>query len=43
MDGYKKELRREVRKFLRPLDFDDANAVRDEIEDFAVHAYAGTH
>ena len=43
MDGYKKELRREVRKFLRPLDFDDANAVRDEIEDYAVHAYAGTH
>ena len=43
MDGYKKELRREVRKFLRPLDFDDANAVRDEIEDYAVHAYAGMH
>lgn len=43
MDGYKKELRREVRKFLRPLDFDDANAVRDEIEDYAVHAYAEAH
>ena len=40
MDGYKKELRREVRKLLRPLELDDANAVRDEIEDYAVHAYA---
>ncbi|WP_306002290.1 type I restriction endonuclease subunit R [Brevundimonas sp. C43] len=40
MDGYKKELRREVRKLLRPLGLDDANAVRDEIEDYAVHAYA---
>lgn len=43
MDGYKKELRREVRKLLRPLDLADANAVRDEIEDYAVHAYAGTN
>lgn len=40
MDGYKKELRREVRKLLRPLELGDANAVRDEIEDYAVHAYA---
>lgn len=43
MDGYKKELRREVRKLLRPLELDDANAVRDEIEDYAVHAYAEGH
>ncbi|SFH01948.1 type I restriction endonuclease subunit R [Methylobacterium gossipiicola] len=43
MDGYKKELRREVRKLLRPLDLDDANVVRDEIEDYAVHAYAEAH
>ncbi|MCS6627913.1 type I restriction endonuclease subunit R [Roseibacterium beibuensis] len=43
MDGYKKELRREVRKLLRPVEFDDANAVRDEIENYAVHAYAETH
>lgn len=40
MDGYKRELRREVRKLLRPLELDDANVVRDEIEDYAVHAYA---
>ncbi|GJD41968.1 type I restriction endonuclease subunit R [Methylobacterium bullatum] len=40
MDGYKRELRREVRKVLRLLDLDDANAVRDEIEDYAVDAYA---
>ncbi|HEY1224469.1 MAG TPA: type I restriction endonuclease subunit R [Brevundimonas sp.] len=40
MDGYKKELRREVRKFLRPLNLGDANTVRDEIEAYAVHAYA---
>ncbi|OMG54133.1 type I restriction endonuclease subunit R [Brevundimonas sp. ZS04] len=43
MDGYKKELRREVRKLLRPLELDDANGVRDEIEDYAVHAYAEGH
>ncbi|TXN17206.1 type I restriction endonuclease subunit R [Methylobacterium sp. WL122] len=43
MDGYKKELRREVRKMMRPLEFDDVNAVRDEVEDYAVHAYAKTH
>ena len=43
MDGYKKELRREVRKLLRPLELDDANAVRDEIEDYAIHAYAEGH
>lgn len=43
MDGYKKELRREVRKLLRRLELDDANAVRDEIEDYAVHAYAEGH
>ncbi|URI15578.1 hypothetical protein [Brevundimonas albigilva] len=43
MDGYKKELRREVRKLLRLLELDDANAVRDEIEDYAVHAYAEAH
>lgn len=40
MDGYKKELRREVRKLLRPLALDDASTVRDEIEDYAVHAYS---
>ena len=43
MDGYKKELRREVRKLLRPVEFDDATAVRDEIENYAVHAYAEAH
>ena len=43
MDGYKKELRRDVRKVLRPLELDDANGVRDEIENYAIHAYAGSH
>ena len=43
MDGYKRELRREVRKLLRPLELDNANAVRDEIEDYAIHAYAEGH
>ena len=43
MDGYKKELRREVRKLLRPVEFDEANAVRNEIENYAVHAYAEAH
>ncbi|WP_437871443.1 type I restriction endonuclease subunit R [Methylorubrum extorquens] len=41
MEGYKKELRSKVRKLLKSINFDDANAVRDEIEDYAVHAYAG--
>ena len=40
MDGYKKELRREVRKLLRPLELSDLNAVRDDIENYATHAYA---
>lgn len=43
MDGYKKELRRDVRKVLRPLEVDDPNGVRDEIENYAIHAYAGSH
>ncbi|MHC2423308.1 type I restriction enzyme R subunit [Bradyrhizobium elkanii] len=41
MDGYKKQLRREVRGLLRPLALNDTNALGDEIEDYAVHAYAG--
>lgn len=40
MDGYKKELRREVRKLLRPLELSDLNAVRDDIETYATYAYA---
>jgi type I restriction enzyme R subunit len=43
MEVYKKELRREVRKLLRPVEFEDANAVRDEIETYAIHAYAESH
>ncbi|WP_406852721.1 type I restriction endonuclease subunit R [Brevundimonas sp. BH3] len=43
MDGYKKELRREVRKLLRPLKLSDLNAVRDVIENYAIHAYAEAH
>lgn len=41
MDGYKKQLRREVRGLLRPLALNDTNVLGDEIEDYAVHAYAG--
>jgi type I restriction enzyme R subunit len=41
MDGYKKQLRREVRSLLRPLALSEANVLGDEIEDYAVHAYAG--
>lgn len=41
MDGYKKQLRREVRGLLRPLALNDANVLGDEIEDYAVYAYAG--
>lgn len=43
MDGYKKELRREVRKLLRPLELSDLNTVRDDIENYAIHAYASGH
>ncbi len=43
MDSYKKELRRDVRKVLRALELADGNAVRDEIESYAIHAYAEAH
>jgi type I restriction enzyme R subunit len=41
MEGYQRELRRKIRKRLKPLDLEDANAVRDEVEAYALHAYAG--
>jgi type I restriction enzyme, R subunit len=41
MEGYQRELRREIRKRLKPLDLENANAVRDEVETYALHAYAG--
>jgi type I restriction enzyme R subunit len=41
MDAYKKNLKRQVRRILSEHGIPEAKAVRDEIEDFAVHAYAG--
>jgi type I restriction enzyme R subunit len=41
MDAYKKDLKRQVRRILSEHGIPEAKAVRDEIEDFAVHAYAG--
>ncbi len=41
MDGYKKDLRKQVRPILRSHGVADASAVGEKIEEFAVHAYAG--
>lgn len=43
MDAYKQELRRRVRRVLTDNGVPEAKAIRDEIESFAVHAYAGPH
>jgi type I restriction enzyme R subunit len=43
MDSYKKELRRRVRRILDEHGVPEAKAIRDEIENYAVHAYAGPH
>lgn len=43
MESYKKELRRQVRRVLGDHGVPEAKAIRDEIEDYAVHAYAGPH
>jgi type I restriction enzyme R subunit len=41
MESYRKELKRHVRRILTEHGIPDAKAARDEIEEFAVHAYAG--
>ena len=43
MDTYKKELKKQVRRILTEYGIAEAKAVRDEIEDFAVHAYSTPH
>ncbi|WP_309606650.1 hypothetical protein [Phenylobacterium sp.] len=43
MDAYKKELKRQVRKVLTEHGVAEAKAIRDAVEEFAVHAYAGKH
>lgn len=43
MDSYRKELRRQVRRILGERSVPEAKAIRDEIEDYAIHAYAGPH
>jgi type I restriction enzyme R subunit len=43
MESYKKELRRQVRRILGDHGVSEAKAIRDEIENYAVHAYAGRH
>lgn len=40
MDGYKKDLRKQVRKALIDNDVPEAKAIRDEVEAYAVHAYS---
>lgn len=41
MDGYKKDLRRQVRPILREHGVANASVVSEKVEEFAVHAYAG--
>lgn len=43
MDAYKRELRRQVRRVLTERGLADVKAIRDKIEEFAEHAYAGPH
>jgi type I restriction enzyme R subunit len=42
MDAYRKELKKQVRRILTEHGVGDAKAIRDEIEDYAIHAYAGS-
>lgn len=39
MDGYKRELRKQVRKTLNERDLPEAKTIRDEVEAYAVHTY----
>ncbi len=41
MEAYKRELKQAVRRVLSDNGIPDAKAIRDEVETFAVHAYAG--
>ncbi|HEV2533140.1 type I restriction endonuclease subunit R [Phenylobacterium sp.] len=43
MDAYKRELKRQVRRILTERGLADVKAIRDKIEEFAEHAYAGPH
>ncbi|MCK1625399.1 type I restriction endonuclease subunit R [Bradyrhizobium sp. 160] len=43
MESYKRELRRQVRRILGEHGVPETKAIRDEIETYAVHAYAGPH
>lgn len=43
MDSYQKELRRQVRRILGDHGVPEVKAVRDEVEKFALDAYAGSH
>jgi type I restriction enzyme R subunit len=40
MDAYKRELKQAVRRILSERDIPEAKAIRDEVETFAIHAYA---
>ncbi len=41
MDGYKRELRQRVRRILKDHGVGEAKAIGDEVEEFAINAYAG--
>jgi type I restriction enzyme R subunit len=42
MDAYRKELKKQARRVLTQHGVADAKAIRDEIENYAIHAYAGS-
>lgn len=41
MEEYRRELKRRVRRILTELNMPEAKAIRDAVDDFAAHAYAG--
>ena len=43
MDGLRKTLRQTVRRIVVEHDLPEAKAIRDAVEDYAVHAYAAHH
>ena len=43
MDGYKRELRRQVRKALSEHELPEAKTIRDEVEAYAVYTYVEPH
>jgi hypothetical protein len=43
MEAYRRELKQRVRRILGELGIPEAKDIRDAIDEFAAHAYAGHH